>query len=177
MHPHNVRDSSFYLKKDDSGEFSLSMNYDYYFQIQGQLAICDLEYSDFVCWTLHVMHCERIVADTDHFLKRIQPSLDNFFLLILLLRLLTGSVRRANDFTVVQPMQDSPLPPPIHTVGAVEKMKERWWLAIMSRVQDNGFTSSVLEFHTNPKGNGFVPMIVKQVTHCQMHPSKSIVNM
>ena len=111
MHPHNVRDSSFYLKKDDSGEFSLSMNYDYYFQIQGQLVICDLEYSDFVCWTLHVMHCERIVADTDHFLKHIQPSLDNFFLLILLPRLLTGSVRRANDFTVVQPMQDSPLPP------------------------------------------------------------------
>ena len=68
-------------------------------------------------------------------------------------------------------MQDFPL---IHvpTVGAVEKMRKRWWLVIMSHVQDSGFTSSVLEFHANPKGNGFVLMIVKQATRCQMHPSK-----
>ena len=58
--------------------------------------------------------------------------------------------------------------PRIHTVGAAEKMVA----CDNESCLGQWFTSSVLEFHANPEGNGFVPMIVKQVTHCQMHPRK-----
>ena len=51
-HPHEaVLDPQFCLRKDEDGTVYLSKSHEYYYQIQGQLAECDKEYCDFVCWT------------------------------------------------------------------------------------------------------------------------------
>lgn len=91
-HPHRVEDSTFFLVEGDDGEIHLSTEHEYHFQIQGQLAVCDLYYCDFVCWTLCGLHYERVVADHDHFIEEVKPALDTFFVSVLLPRLLTGSM-------------------------------------------------------------------------------------
>ena len=105
MHPQNVPDSSFYLIKMSVVNFIClwTMIIISRYRVNLLQCICDLEHSDFVCWILCGMHC---VADSDHFLKHVQPSSDNFFLLVLLPQLLTGSVRLINDSTVAKPMED-----------------------------------------------------------------------
>ena len=69
----------------------LSRAHEYYDQVQGQLAVCEVEYCDFICWTPCGIHYERIVADTQYFFSNVKPSLDTFFISVLLPRLLTGS--------------------------------------------------------------------------------------
>ena len=55
----NVDDNSFYLKHTEQG-LKLSNTHNYYYQIQGQLAVCDYyAYSDFVCWTTKGLHIYR----------------------------------------------------------------------------------------------------------------------
>ena len=89
-HPHDLSDPSFYVQKDKDGEFHLCENHEYYYQVQGQLAVCGMEYCDFICWTPCGMHYERILSDPVFF-DNLKPILDNFFVSVLLPRLLTGS--------------------------------------------------------------------------------------
>ena len=91
-HPHNVKDNKFCLEQVN-GQMLLKKTHEYYYQIQGQLAICEMEYCDFVCWTPHGMHIERIVPDTLLF-KTIKPSLDAFFVTVLLPMLITGRTQQ-----------------------------------------------------------------------------------
>ena len=63
---------SFYFQKifylvDTPNSKQLNQKSNYYYQIQGQLAIYDLAYCDFVCWTPVGMLIQRIERD-DHFL-------------------------------------------------------------------------------------------------------------
>ena len=64
-------------------------------QVQGQLAICERDYCDFVCWTLEGIYIERIIRDFVYF-SSIQPSLDIFFRDILLPRILKGMPDETN---------------------------------------------------------------------------------
>ena len=50
--------SSFFCEK--SSEIHLIEWHDYYYQVQGQMAILNLPWCDFVVWTLCDMHTERI---------------------------------------------------------------------------------------------------------------------
>ena len=88
-HPHHVADPQFYLKRNNDGQLHLCRNHEYYSQIQGQLAVCEKEYCDFVCWTPHGMHVERILSEPAYF-DDTKPALDTFFLTVLLPLLLTG---------------------------------------------------------------------------------------
>ena len=90
-HPHEITDPNFYLKQHEDGEIHLRDDHEYYYQIQGQLAVCNIEYCDFICWTPCGMHCERILSDPKHFFDITKPALDEFFIAVLLPRLLTGS--------------------------------------------------------------------------------------
>ena len=87
---HEITDPNFYLKKHEDGEIHLCDDHEYYYQIQGQLAVCNMEYCDFICWTPCGMHCERILSDPKHFFDITKPALE-FFIAVLLPRLLTGS--------------------------------------------------------------------------------------
>jgi hypothetical protein len=46
-----LSDRTFGLKCNDDGDVHLSNSHSYYNQVQGQLAICDVNYCDFICWT------------------------------------------------------------------------------------------------------------------------------
>ena len=63
--PYSVRDSNptsvAYIKTKGEG-FQLD---NYYFQVQGQLAVFERAYSDFVCWTPQGLYIERINYDPD----------------------------------------------------------------------------------------------------------------
>ena len=89
-HPHQVIDSSFCLSEVE-GAMKLNHCHDYYIQVQGQMAVCSKEYCDFVCWTTKGIHIERVLYDADVF-RRMKPSLDKFFLIVVLPEILTHKV-------------------------------------------------------------------------------------
>lgn len=85
--PFSVRDtiptSIGYIKTADDGVLRLCENHNYYFQIQGQMAIFDRSYCDFVCWTPCGMYVERIPYDANA-VNWMLPKLDAFFLDVIL---------------------------------------------------------------------------------------------
>ena len=82
LDPTQIVDSSFYLNPTESG-LKLSKAHDYYHQVQGQMAICERSYCDFVCWTPLGMHIEQIERDPSHF-QHMKPKLDSFFTRVIL---------------------------------------------------------------------------------------------
>ncbi|CAM4548128.1 unnamed protein product [Leuciscus chuanchicus] len=74
---------------DTTGQ--LKRTYPYYYQVQQQMFVCDVHYSDFVVWTKQVMVINRIVRDADLLLKAI-PKSEHLFLDHLLPELLTPSM-------------------------------------------------------------------------------------
>ena len=52
-------DNSFYLDANEN----LKENSNYYAQVQGQIAIVDVEYCHFVVWTSNGIHVQRINRD------------------------------------------------------------------------------------------------------------------
>ena len=87
--PRTVTDSTFYLKASQDGSLQLCCKHAHYHQIQGQLAPCKLGFCDFVCWTPVGMHTEHIHCDPSYF-SLTKPSLNRFFVKIILPLLLTG---------------------------------------------------------------------------------------
>ncbi|XP_071100192.1 nucleolar transcription factor 1-A-like [Haliotis cracherodii] len=57
---------------------SLPHDHAYYCQVQGQMAVCDVQYCDFVCWSPNDIHVERILRDK-HFFNSIKQDLDSFY--------------------------------------------------------------------------------------------------
>lgn len=95
--PYSIRDrdptkmlptAGFYLESSADG-LRLSHSHSYYYQVQGQLAVCERAYCDFVCWTPLGMHIERIYPDTSHW-EKVKPKLDLFFMSVILPRILSG---------------------------------------------------------------------------------------
>ena len=73
--PYSIKDSTPtlapYIKVKDDG-FQLDTKHNYYFQVQGQLAIFERTYCDFACWTLQGLHIERISYGPDFVTTMIQ---------------------------------------------------------------------------------------------------------
>ena len=76
----------FYLTSDETGAVSLRQGHQFYYHIQGQVAVCDREFCDFVCWTSRGMHMEPIVIDLHHlvaikpmFIVFVTPSIGSSF--------------------------------------------------------------------------------------------------
>ena len=83
-----VDDGDFYLKHTVHG-LRLSKTHHYYYQMQGQLAICGYIYSDFVCWTTRGIHVERIEY-VAAFFNNIRSKLDTYFCTIVLPKMIRG---------------------------------------------------------------------------------------
>ena len=62
----------------------LKTNHDYYYQVQGQLAILNLTWCDFVVWTVRDMHIERIYFNEKFWKERCYPKLFSFYYGIIL---------------------------------------------------------------------------------------------
>ncbi|XP_069139431.1 uncharacterized protein [Argopecten irradians] len=58
-------DSNFCLRKCDDDQIRLKRNHPYYYQIQCQLMVCEMEFSDFIVWTNVDYHAERICLDAE----------------------------------------------------------------------------------------------------------------
>lgn len=91
VHPLEVVNQDFCLHRDGR-RVQLKRSHDYFVQIQGQMAICEKEYSDFVCWTSKGVHVERIPYNPNSF-HWIKPTLDSFFKNAILPELLTHSLK------------------------------------------------------------------------------------
>ncbi len=86
--PTAVTKSDFYLTPTEDG-IKLSRAHDYYLQIQGQLAVSKRRYCDFVCWTPHGIHIERIESNNATF-DSMLPKLTAFLVQVLLPEILRG---------------------------------------------------------------------------------------
>ena len=92
----SINDNSFYLKTDRDGKLCLINSHDYYYQVQGQMAVCEKPYCDFVCWTTKDIYVERIKRD-DKFYKAISPKLEKIFIHYVLPELLTRQLEGARN--------------------------------------------------------------------------------
>ena len=78
-HPTEVNDDTFDLLQEPTGEIHLKKDHQYYYLIQGQLMLWEMQYCEFICWTPFGMHTERILPQPTLFLNEIKPALDTFF--------------------------------------------------------------------------------------------------
>lgn len=69
----------------------------HFYQVQGQMAVCDVDYCDFVCWTTRGLHVERIHRDPHFFNEKVLPLLNRFFLKAMLPEILTQRLLDANN--------------------------------------------------------------------------------
>ena len=71
-----INDSIVYLLKTSDG-LKLNPNHEYFFQVQMQMATCDVKYCDFVVWTMQSIVTIRINAypQLSQFVQCILPSL------------------------------------------------------------------------------------------------------
>ena len=90
--PMDVQDPHFCLQPNSEG-MSLSHPHEYYTQVQGQLAVCQRLFCDFVCWTPCGMHVERIDYDPTYF-SELKQKLDKFYYTAVLPELLTRSLKQ-----------------------------------------------------------------------------------
>lgn len=58
----------------------------YFYQVQTQLFLCDVEYTDFVLWVNGKIHLERITPDID-FWEKVYPKAHEFFQKVILFQL------------------------------------------------------------------------------------------
>lgn len=61
------------------------------------MAVCDVDYCDFVCWTTRGLHVERIHRDPHFFNEKVLPLLNRFFLKAMLPEILTQRLLDANN--------------------------------------------------------------------------------
>lgn len=91
--PNTISDTSFYIESNDDGTpKGLRHTHEYFYQVQGQLAVCCKEYCDFVCWTPKGMYVERIVRHM-LFFEELKQFLNRYFIRIILPVLLTGTTK------------------------------------------------------------------------------------
>ena len=90
-HPDCISDSTFYLQHF-SDQLKLDPRHKYYYQVQMQISICEVNYCDFVVWTLAGMVTIRVYRN-EAFFHQIQPSLQLFFEKHILPELLTRNLQ------------------------------------------------------------------------------------
>ena len=73
-----LSDCNYCLKQDETEKVFLSRSHQYYDQVQGQMAICNMKYCDFVCWTTKGIFVEHINMDQSYFTTSV-PTLKQFF--------------------------------------------------------------------------------------------------
>ena len=86
-----LSDRQFCLKRSPAGNVHLSDTHSYFYQVQGQLALCNVTYCDFVCWTNRGIFVERIEKDSA-FISKMLSYLQLFFTKYLLPELLTHNL-------------------------------------------------------------------------------------
>ncbi|XP_062609018.1 uncharacterized protein LOC134270786 [Saccostrea cucullata] len=88
-------DHEFCCTLDENQNLKLKTNHNYYFQVQGQMAICNKPWCDFVIWTLKPpFSVERIYFDQSFWLKCLD-KLNDFYIKNMLPELFTQRLLRS----------------------------------------------------------------------------------
>jgi len=87
-----AKDTDFYLN-EVGHELQLKKNHNYYFQVQGQLAISGRKFCDFVVWTLQGYSVERICFDPQLW-QDMSQKLQSFYLNCIMPELWSERVKR-----------------------------------------------------------------------------------
>ena len=91
-----LADKNYFLEIDpDTDAVQLRKSHKYYYQVQGQIAICKRRFCDFVCWTPMGLFVQRIEKD-ESFARVIFPDLTNFFCKYLLPELVTQKLKNSS---------------------------------------------------------------------------------
>ena len=86
--PEAVTKRDFFVERI-GGDMKLKRTHSYYYQVQGQLAICMRDFCNFICWTPVGMVVERIETDPIFF-ENMKLKLYKFFVNTILPCILTG---------------------------------------------------------------------------------------
>jgi len=89
-----AKDTDFYLN-ELGHELQLKKNHNYYFQVQGQLAISGRKFCEFVVWTLQGYSVERICFDPQLW-QDMSQTLQSFYLNCIMPELWSERVKRGN---------------------------------------------------------------------------------
>ena len=98
-----INDPTFYLLKTATG-LKLNPNHEYFYQVQMQMAICNVKYCDFVVWTLQGIVAIRIGV-YPQFIEAVRPKLDKFFVQCILPNLLVP--RKSSDQSLAMDVNPS----------------------------------------------------------------------
>ena len=66
-----------------NGKLSLDRQHAYYYQVQAQIFICEVEFCDFILWTEQDIHIERILPDNVFWKNAVAKATKFFFIGIL----------------------------------------------------------------------------------------------
>ena len=91
-----LSDTTYFLKRGTTGEIHLSPTHKYFYQVQGQIALCRAAYCDFICWTTKGLFIERVKKD-ETFIAQMLPELKQFFVRYLLPELLTHNLSHSTS--------------------------------------------------------------------------------
>ena len=69
----------FCLDKGEDGVLHLNTSHSYYAQVQGEMAIMELEWCDFVVYSGDVVFVDRIWFDPDYWVNIVLPKLKSFY--------------------------------------------------------------------------------------------------
>ncbi|KAM7305806.1 hypothetical protein ISCGN_015702 [Ixodes scapularis] len=83
-----------FCQKRVNGRLSLKHGHMYFYQVQTQMAVCNVEYCDFVVWTTKDIHVERVFRD-GAFWSQVLPKATLLFVLAVLPELLSHYFTRS----------------------------------------------------------------------------------
>jgi len=93
MSPMEIADkhTDFFMKMGDDGLLHLPPDHAYYAQVQGEMAVLDVEWCDFVVFSNNTVVVDRIVADYDYWVD-LQEKLEQFYLQHVIPEILSGKI-------------------------------------------------------------------------------------
>lgn len=98
-----AKDPTFFCELEISSngiKMKLKQNHNYMFQIQGQMAVCEQKWTDFVVWTKKGVHFERIDFDKNFWNQNMLPSLRQFYVHGMLPEIFSERVKRGMALNV-----------------------------------------------------------------------------
>ena len=83
-----------------NGELKLKTNHHYYYQIQGQMAVCKRPWCDFVVWTMKDISIQRIEYDYIFWETSMLPHINSFYVNGIIPELFSSRVKRGKQLYI-----------------------------------------------------------------------------
>ena len=94
MTPGEIADKfgeKFFLKRGEDGELHLSWQHHYFAQVQGELAVVNREWCDFVVYSNGEVVVDRILADLEYW-GTLEEKLEEFYVRYMVPEILSGRI-------------------------------------------------------------------------------------